>query len=250
MAKPVLLVIDDELDAREEVQILFETHFEVIVAEHGYEGLYKARQRSPQLIIFDEIMPGLSGLKVLEDLRNDETTRAIPVIMRSIKGAFAPFRLSAYQKGANLVEPKYRDYVKEVPKTLELDMLEALVNQFFNFTSNWRVKSRAEEDDRSFFRADILNHAALLGPERRVFLGEKEFKLYYLLMTKESSVATRVEIMRYVYDQEEYYSETDATTINALVNELKGKINLEPTHPEYKNYVKAVRDVGYRLEKP
>lgn len=220
----------------------------MLEAEDGYKGLYLAARHSPSLIILDQVMPGFDGLEVLAELRNDPRTKNIPVIMRSVMGSLPSFRYSAFQKGAIAVETRYKDNLKEIPKALELAMLEEQVKRFFDFISNWAVTKT--EDDTEFFRADILNHAAILGDGRRVFLGDKEFKLYYLLKLKKGGFASREEIMRYVYDQEGYDASTDAGTINALANELRSKLNLEANHPRYKDYLKMMRDRGYRLEEP
>jgi len=248
MPKPILLVIDDTLEARQEVQILFNQDFEMLEADDGYKGIYLARQQHPQLIILDQLMDGLDGMQVLEELRKELITKNIPVIMRTIEGNKLEFQLSAYQKGVRLVMPKYEDNVKEISKHLELAVLETQVKEFYKFISTWQLKNG--EEGTGFFRADIINHVALLGEDRRVFLGDKEFKLYYLMTCKKGGIATRSEIMNYGYEQEKYNASTDAGTINALANELRGKINLDRSHPKYKDYVKAAREAGYRLEEP
>ena len=78
---PKILVIEDELALLEEVlDILWFEDFEAIGAENGLDGVEKARQFLPDLIICDIMMPKLDGYGVLEELRAQPETGAIPFI--------------------------------------------------------------------------------------------------------------------------------------------------------------------------
>ena len=81
-----ILVVDDEPDLRSALGIrLRAADFEPIAAENGTEGLKKALQEKPDLILLDVIMPGLTGYEVVEKLKQDKRTRAIPVILLTVK---------------------------------------------------------------------------------------------------------------------------------------------------------------------
>jgi len=80
--KKKILIVDDELDVRIYVGTLFETSgYEPIAARNGREGLQKAKQVSPDLIILDVMMPQAGGVSMYRELKADRQLRKIPVIM-------------------------------------------------------------------------------------------------------------------------------------------------------------------------
>lgn len=80
MAK--ILIIEDDLRLSRMYQrvIAFEG-FEVDTATNGEEGLQKAKEVLPSLILLDVMMPRMSGIEVLEELKKDPKTKSIPVVM-------------------------------------------------------------------------------------------------------------------------------------------------------------------------
>lgn len=82
MARKVILVVDDDQDALEFVTaILEEEGTEIVPARDGEAGLKAARARRPDLIILDVQMPKKDGFTLFSELRQDDATRGIPVIM-------------------------------------------------------------------------------------------------------------------------------------------------------------------------
>ena len=80
--KKKILIVDDELDVRIYVGTLFETSgYEPIAARNGREGLQKAKQISPDLIILDVMMPQAGGVSMYRELKADRQLKKIPVIM-------------------------------------------------------------------------------------------------------------------------------------------------------------------------
>lgn len=85
--KAKILIIDDEKDLVSLIRArLEESDYNVIFAFSGLEGLDKAGQEPPDLILLDIMMPGMDGYEVLNRLKNDEKTSRIPVIMLTGKG--------------------------------------------------------------------------------------------------------------------------------------------------------------------
>lgn len=80
-----LLLIDDNETDRYVLARLLGDRIRLIEATDGAHGLEEARRLRPDLVILDLSMPGLSGLEVLQRLRQDEDTSAIPVIIHSSK---------------------------------------------------------------------------------------------------------------------------------------------------------------------
>ena len=81
-----MLVIDDDPVILKLLHVNFEIEgYTVISAEDGITGLAKARDRQPDLIILDVMMPGMNGLDVAKTLRTSAATSAIPIILLSAK---------------------------------------------------------------------------------------------------------------------------------------------------------------------
>ncbi|WP_299038564.1 response regulator transcription factor [uncultured Pseudokineococcus sp.] len=81
-----VLVADDDSDIRELVAFkLGQAGYDVLAVGDGAAALETARAQEPDLAILDLMMPGLSGLDVCSQLRRDEATAALPVIMLTAK---------------------------------------------------------------------------------------------------------------------------------------------------------------------
>jgi len=79
---PKILLIDDDVDFVEATKIVLESKpYEVIVAYNGNDGLRKAREENPDLIILDIIMPGKDGFTTAEQLKKDVKLNKIPVLV-------------------------------------------------------------------------------------------------------------------------------------------------------------------------
>lgn len=81
LAKKRILIVDDEVGIVELLKEKLEPTYQVIKAYDGLEGLEKAMDQPPDLIILDIKMPKLDGFEVLKRLKADTKTRCIPVIM-------------------------------------------------------------------------------------------------------------------------------------------------------------------------
>jgi len=81
-AKKKILIVDDEMDVRIYVRTLFETGgYEPITTRNGIEGLQKAKELLPDLIILDVMMPEAGGVTMYRELKADQELKDIPVIM-------------------------------------------------------------------------------------------------------------------------------------------------------------------------
>ena len=117
-----VLVIDDNPDDAALIKRILETQkpYRVFEAREGWDGLAQARQRLPDLIILDLMLPQLDGFGVLEELKLDKRTRHIPIIIVSAKDISAEERQrlhgqieAIYQKGT-LPPRAFVDQVVEV----------------------------------------------------------------------------------------------------------------------------------------
>lgn len=82
---PILLVVEDNMDVRAFIQSVFKKEYQVVEAVDGEEGIAKAEELIPDIIISDIMMPKVSGLGLCETLKKDERTSHIPIILLTAK---------------------------------------------------------------------------------------------------------------------------------------------------------------------
>jgi len=81
MAKKKVVIVDDELYIRRLVSNALSREYTVLEASDGEEGLNVIRTWKPDLILMDVLMPNLDGYTACYEIKKDEATRAIPVVM-------------------------------------------------------------------------------------------------------------------------------------------------------------------------
>ena len=82
----ILLVEDDKFLGKMLAKMLESHNYEVVLAGNGREGLLKASNSNPNLILLDIMLPDIDGFDVLETIRQDEKIKKIPVIIISNLG--------------------------------------------------------------------------------------------------------------------------------------------------------------------
>jgi CheY-like chemotaxis protein len=76
-----ILVCDDDPSLRELVRAVLGSRYRFVEAADGTEALTLAREDRPDLIVLDVMLPGLSGIEVLEELRSTDSLKEIPVVV-------------------------------------------------------------------------------------------------------------------------------------------------------------------------
>jgi PAS domain S-box-containing protein len=120
---PRILVVDDNADIRDYVVGLLEEDYAVETAVDGAEGLDKARESVPDLVLTDVMMPRMDGFELLAALQEDPLTLGVPVVMLSARGGEEGL-LAGLDAGADdyLVKPfTARELLARVRANLELD---------------------------------------------------------------------------------------------------------------------------------
>jgi signal transduction histidine kinase/DNA-binding response OmpR family regulator len=120
---PHVLVVDDNADMREYLVSLLSPAYDLAVAGDGVAALDRVRERRPDLVISDVMMPALDGFGLLQKLRGDEATADIPVILLSAR-AGDEATVEGLDAGADdyLVKPfSARELTARVRSNLELD---------------------------------------------------------------------------------------------------------------------------------
>lgn len=97
---PPLLIVDDSEDMCIFLKEILSNKFDIIIAHDGEEGVQKAREASPVMIISDLMMPNKDGLELVEELKQDINTSHIPIILLTAKTAIES-RLDAMKYGAD-----------------------------------------------------------------------------------------------------------------------------------------------------
>lgn len=98
--KPEILVVDDNADVRYLVRSVLSAHYRVVLAANGEEGLAVARQRVPDLVVSDVMMPVMDGLAMCRELKQDAVTCHIPVVMLTAR-VLEKQRAEGYAHGAD-----------------------------------------------------------------------------------------------------------------------------------------------------
>ena len=120
--KAKILLVDDDADFVDSTKMVLESKpYEVIVAVNGDEGLRKAKEEKPDLILLDVIMPVEDGFTAAEQIKKDPELAKIPVLMLT----------SFSTKGAETSIPRSRGYELEtddyIDKPVSPDDLLAVV---------------------------------------------------------------------------------------------------------------------------
>jgi len=115
---PTILVCDDEPSLRELVRAVLGPRYNFVEADDGPRALALAREIRPDLIVLDLMLPGISGIEVLEVLRNEAELASIPVVVVT---AWSHAEASVLAAGADRFVPKPFD-----PDTLTRTVEELL----------------------------------------------------------------------------------------------------------------------------
>ncbi|GAA4463205.1 hybrid sensor histidine kinase/response regulator transcription factor [Nibrella saemangeumensis] len=109
-AKPVLLLVEDNEDVAIYIQTCVQADYQVIRAENGQAGIDLALEKMPDLIISDVMMPLKDGFALCNELKNDERTSHIPIVLLTARAAVDD-RLTGLRRGADayLVKPFLRE---------------------------------------------------------------------------------------------------------------------------------------------
>lgn len=98
--RPLVLVVDDDENLLELVRdILAGRKIDAVTATNGFEGVELARERRPDLVVLDVMMPGLDGYKTCALLKQDADLKGVPVLMFTA-GEAVKFNERAFQAGA------------------------------------------------------------------------------------------------------------------------------------------------------
>lgn len=221
-----ILVIEDEKDLQQLLDYnLRQAGHEALAALRADEGLRLAREREPDLIVLDLMLPDLPGTEVCKALKRDARTRDIPVLMLTAKGEEID-RVLGFELGAE-------DYVVKPFSVRELMLrIQALLAR--------RRGIRETTAASLAFGVLRIDEAArrVWVEEREVELTPLEFKLLLTLATRRNRVQTRAALLDAVWGIE---ADLTTRTVDTHVKRLREKLG------PARDYIRTVRGAGYRF---
>lgn len=132
-AQPSVLVVDDDAMLRGAVSTyLSQSGFNISQAGSAKEGLALARHDRPQLLVLDVMMPGTSGLEMLQQLRTDPTLATTPVVLLTARG-FTADRIAGYQAGCSAY----------ITKPFDPEELVAIIRSLLEADGRYAARSAA-----------------------------------------------------------------------------------------------------------
>lgn len=227
MAGETILVIEDEEDILELIQFnLSREGYKVTTALDGTKGLVVAQTKIPDLILLDLMLPGLDGLEICRQLKKNDKTARIPVIMVTAKGEESDI-VAGLELGAD-------DYM---PKPFSIKVLVSRV----------RALLRRRREPVAEKNAVIRIHDLVINPGRHEVLIKgkpvemtfSELRILHLLASRPGWVMTRDQIVDAVRGED--YPVTDRAVDVQIVG-LRKKLGARA------DYIETVRNVGYRFK--
>ena len=223
MKQKKILLIDDELDILEILSYNLEKEgYEVFTATNGNEGIEKAKEIIPDLILLDVMMPEKDGIETCQDLRKiKELQQTLIVFLSARSEEFS--QLAGFQAGAN-------DYVVKIIKP---KILISKINALLQLTSRVSDSSKNIEIGDLIIDKDIFR----VSKAGQLFmLPKKEFDLLYLLASNTDKVFKREEILEKVWGNDVVVGER---TIDVHIRRLREKLGI--------NTIQTLKGIGYKL---
>ena len=226
-----ILIIDDDTAILELIKVNLELlGHEAIIASDGVKGFALARQELPDLIILDVMMPDVDGFTVANRIRNNPSTKDIPILMLTA--------LSMIQDKTKGFDAGVDDYLV---KPFDLDELKLRVRALLR-----RVNAIPE----SLGKGEILTvgDMTLLPENLSVKIKDKtakltpiEYEILSMLMQNHGNAVTAPVLLKDIWG---YSPDDDIETIRVHIRHLRTK--LQKISPD-KKYIETIYGGGYRL---
>jgi two-component system phosphate regulon response regulator PhoB len=221
-----ILVIEDERDLQQVLEYnLRQAGYEVGQALRAADGLRQARERRPDLVILDLMLPDQPGTEVCKALKADPATRGVPILMLTARGEEVD-RVVGFELGAD-------DYVVKPFSVRELLLrIQAVLRR-------GAPAADAGEAPIEFgkLRVDRAAHRVWVDG-REVELTALEFKLLVTLYERRNRVQSRARLLDDVWG---IRADVTTRTVDTHVKRLREKLGAAA------DYIETVRGVGYRF---
>jgi len=224
MDKPLVLIVDDEERVLDLLDLYLQNAgFEVVVARNGQQALELARQRKPDVVLLDLMLPLIDGIEVCKLLRQQSS---LPIIMLTAKDDDAD-KVLGLEIGAD-------DYITKPFNPREVvARIRAILRRI-------SVQQAAERLVRlPGLEISLDEYKVKLNGEQKSFT-PKETELLWLLASHPEQVFTREQLLEKIWG---YEYTGDTRTVDTHIKRIRQKINTAcPCE------IKTVWGVGYRFE--
>jgi two-component system phosphate regulon response regulator PhoB len=227
VTKPALLLVEDDRALADLLMWHFDREgYEVVRTADGDEALLLAKERTPDLVILDWMIEGVSGIEVCRRLRRRPETAHVPIIMLTARGEESD-RIRGLETGAD-------DYVTKPFSPRELLARVAAVLR--------RVRPALAGEQLAYadIEMDVVAHR-IRRDGRAVQLGPTEFRLLRHLMENPGRVFSRERLLDAVWPRDR---DIDVRTVDVHVRRLRKALNADGG----KDVVRTVRSAGYSLD--
>mgnify|MGYP003581970589 CR=1 FL=1 len=223
MKEKKILLIDDEQDILEILSYNLEKEgCQVFTANNGNEGIVKAKEIIPDLILLDVMMPEKDGIETCQEMRQiKELQKTLIVFLSARSEEFS--QLAGFDAGAN-------DYIVKIIKP---KVLISKVNALLQLTTQVAEQSKLIELGDLVIDKD--NFKVTKNGEH-FLLPKKEFDLLYLLASNTQKVFKREEILDKVWGNDVIVGER---TIDVHIRRLREKLG--------DNSIQTLKGIGYKL---
>jgi len=221
-----ILLVEDEPAIQELIAVNLEhAGHHVIRAKDAEGALGIVRNALPDLLLIDWMLPGISGVALARQLRQEERTKQIPIILLTARGAETD-KVAGLEAGAD-------DYVTKPfsPREL-LARINAVLRR--------RAPQMTEDPvEIAGLRLEPETHR-VFGAKHALELGPTEFRLLHFLMTHAERVHSRAQLLDHVWGDHVFVEER---TVDVHIRRLRK--SLEPSGHD--RLIETVRGSGYRL---
>lgn len=229
MSKKLIYAVEDEAHIQQLIKYNLEANaFRVVTFDNGEEMLKETVSELPDLFILDIMLPGIDGLEICRQLRQDPRSRSIPIIMLTAKGEEFD-RVLGLELGAD-------DYLT---KPFSVRELVARVKAIFRRVNNSIAPDtdiiKHEDLSVDCSRHEVYKNGVLLE------MPLKEFELLKLLILNKGKVLSREMLLEKIWGFD-YYGET--RTVDVHIRYLRQKIEDDDANPRY---IETVRGIGYKF---
>jgi len=223
-----VLIVDDERDLVRLLEFnLQQAGFETAAAYAGVEALEKVRQRVPDLVVLDLMLPDIPGNEVCRQLKASPRTRHVPVLMLTARTDEVD-RVVGFEVGAD-------DFVTKPFSVRELVLrIRAILRR------GGGADADQAREQVGPIRVDPAAHRAYVDGEE-IALTALEFKLLTTFMSRLGRVQTREALLQDVWGVS---SDLQTRTVDTHVKRLREKLGAG------RDLIETVRGIGYRMVEP
>lgn len=229
MSRELIYAVEDEIHIQQLVKYNLEANgYRVVTFESGESLLNECKNTIPDLFILDIMLPGMDGLEVCRQLRQNVLTRSVPIIMLTAKGEEFD-KVLGLELGAD-------DYIT---KPFSVRELIARVKAIFR-----RISTTTTVDSELIKYDDITidcSRREVYKDGNLIEMPLKEFELLKLLILNKGKVLSRELLLEKIWGFD-YYGET--RTVDVHIRYLRQKIEDDDSNP---THIETIRGIGYRF---